>query len=217
MRAAFVNLGLRSAKVAGRCKRSFSTQDPNLKNKNSRTGLHAFAACIGFLGASYAAVPLYRLFCQKTGFAGTVKTVDVDYERAKPLDNARMLTVVFSSNVAEGMVFLQLLFALKDGMTRDLQPWKFQPQQTEIKVLPGEASLAFYTAENKSSEPIVGVSTYNVQPDAAAVIFSFFLSPFHFPPRPISTKSSVFASRSSDLTPMRQWTCLSFFSSIQIF
>lgn len=46
----------------------------------------------------------------------------------------------------------------------DMLPWKFTPQQKEIKVLPGESALAFYTATNKSDEDIIGIATYNVTP-----------------------------------------------------
>lgn len=54
--------------------------------------------------------------------------------------------VQFNADVADGM------------------PWKFIPTQREVRVKPGESALAFYTAENRSSTPITGVSTYNVTP-----------------------------------------------------
>ena len=104
---------------------------------------------------TYASVPLYRIFCQKTGFGGTVNTVDVQYEnKAKPVSGKRLLTVRFNADVAD---------ALK---------WKFSPQQHEIKVVPGEAALAFYTATNRTDEHIIGVASYNVQPEQAAVYFN---------------------------------------------
>lgn len=51
-------------------------------------------------------------------------------------------------------------------------PWKFVPQQREVRVLPGETALAFYTATNKSDEDIIGVATYSVTPGQVAPYFS---------------------------------------------
>ncbi|XP_042970391.1 cytochrome c oxidase assembly protein COX11, mitochondrial-like isoform X3 [Carya illinoinensis] len=58
----------------------------------------------------------------------------------------REIVVQFNADVADGM------------------PWKFVPTQREVRVKPGESALASYTAENRSSAPITGVSTYNVTP-----------------------------------------------------
>lgn len=54
----------------------------------------------------------------------------------------------------------------------DVLPWKFTPQQREVRVLPGETALAFYTATNKSTEDIIGVATYSVTPAQVAPYFS---------------------------------------------
>lgn len=51
-------------------------------------------------------------------------------------------------------------------------PWKFVPQQREVRVLPGETALAFYTATNRSDEDIIGVATYSVTPGQVAPYFS---------------------------------------------
>jgi len=51
-------------------------------------------------------------------------------------------------------------------------PWKFTPQQREVRVLPGETALAFYTATNRSTEDIIGVATYSVTPAQVAPYFS---------------------------------------------
>ncbi|CAG2062366.1 unnamed protein product [Timema podura] len=50
--------------------------------------------------------------------------------------------------------------------------WKFRPQQTEVKVAPGETALAFYTAENPTDNPVTGISTYNVIPFEAGQYFN---------------------------------------------
>ena len=51
-------------------------------------------------------------------------------------------------------------------------PWKFIPQQREVRVLPGETALAFFTATNKSEEDIIGIATYSVTPAQVAPYFS---------------------------------------------
>eukprot|EP00285_Hemiselmis_virescens_P003273 CAMPEP_0173410028 /NCGR_PEP_ID=MMETSP1356-20130122/73605_1 /TAXON_ID=77927 ORGANISM="Hemiselmis virescens, Strain PCC157" /NCGR_SAMPLE_ID=MMETSP1356 /ASSEMBLY_ACC=CAM_ASM_000847 /LENGTH=199 /DNA_ID=CAMNT_0014371599 /DNA_START=1 /DNA_END=600 /DNA_ORIENTATION=+ len=105
---------------------------------------------------TYASVPLYRIFCQKTGFGGTVKArEDVMYEqKARPVSGKRMIQIKFNSDVSESL------------------PWSFTPQHQSVNVVPGEACLAFYTAHNKTNKAIVGVSTYNVQPFQAALYFN---------------------------------------------
>jgi len=50
-------------------------------------------------------------------------------------------------------------------------PWKFKPQQREVRVVPGETALAFYTATNQSDKPVVGISTYNITPQKAGIYF----------------------------------------------
>lgn len=108
----------------------------------------AALACMGAL--SYAAVPLYRMFCQVTGYAGTtqraVKAPD------KILD--RMITVRFDANVAPGM------------------GWTFEPVQRTVNVRIGETSLAFYRATNTTSTAITGAASFNVSPDSAGRYFN---------------------------------------------
>ncbi|KAK8941177.1 hypothetical protein KSP39_PZI010029 [Platanthera zijinensis] len=101
------------------------------------------------VGASYAAVPLYRRFCQATGYGGTVQRRESVEEKIvrharDGTKVSRELVVQFNADVADGM------------------PWKFVPTQRQVKVKPGESALAFYTAENRSSVPITGRETYNV-------------------------------------------------------
>ncbi|HPU15611.1 MAG TPA: hypothetical protein PK808_05975, partial [Polymorphobacter sp.] len=42
-----------------------------------RTGLIAAGFALAMLALAYASVPLYRLFCQMTGYGGTTQRVDV--------------------------------------------------------------------------------------------------------------------------------------------
>ncbi|PKU79235.1 cytochrome c oxidase assembly protein COX11, mitochondrial isoform X1 [Dendrobium catenatum] len=111
------------------------------------------------VGASYAAVPLYRRFCQATGYGGTVQRRESVEEKIvrhtrDGTTASRELVVQFNADVADGM------------------PWKFVPTQRQVRVKPGESALAFYTAENRSSAPITGVATYNVTPMKAAIYFN---------------------------------------------
>lgn len=97
-----------------------------------RTGLiYLCAAGVFMLGMSYAGVPLYRMFCQATGLGGIVSrghdTSKVETMQTVP---ERVIRVRFNADVASSM------------------RWNFRPQQTEVKVSPGETALAFYTARN---------------------------------------------------------------------
>ncbi len=99
---------------------------------------------------AYAAVPLYTLFCRVTGYAGTPKRAE------KPSGSVldRVVTIRFDSNVAPGL------------------GWSFQPAQRKIDVKIGENTLAFYRAENTSSEPVTGTATFNVTPEIAGSYFN---------------------------------------------
>jgi cytochrome c oxidase assembly protein subunit 11 len=125
------------------------------RQQNQQVAWYMGGLTLFTISFTYASVPLYRMFCQKTGFAGTVKKDDVKYEqRAKPVSGKRLLTIKFNADVADAL------------------QWKFTPQQHEIKVVPGEAALAFYSATNNTDEPIIGVASYNVQPEQAGQYFN---------------------------------------------
>lgn len=129
------------------------------------TAYYVGAVVVGMLGLSYASVPLYQMFCQATGYGGTVrinKTVeDKLLERAERpneemerLAAKREIRVWFSADVADNL------------------PWRFRPAQQFVTVKPGQTTLAFYHTENLSDEAITGVSTYNVQPDNMGYYFN---------------------------------------------
>lgn len=126
-------------------------------NKQHTTGLlYGLAVLVGTLGLSYAAVPMYKAYCQKTGFGGTPNTDATKFtpERMTPITSHKKIRVTFNSQVS------------------DTLEWKFTPQQRQVVIQPGETALAFYTATNKSAEDIIGIATYNVTPDIAAPYFS---------------------------------------------
>jgi cytochrome c oxidase assembly protein subunit 11 len=112
------------------------------------------AVCIvvvaGMVGLSFAAVPLYRLYCQVTGYAGTTQRA----EKASETVLDRTLTVRFDSNVAADL------------------PWTFEPQQHKLEVKIGENMLAFYKATNNSERAITGTAVFNVAPEAVGLYFN---------------------------------------------
>jgi cytochrome c oxidase assembly protein subunit 11 len=105
---------------------------------------------VGMVGASFAAVPLYRLYCQVTGYAGTTQRA----ERASETVLDRTVTVRFDSNVAADL------------------PWTFEPEQRRLQVKIGENALAFYKATNNSDHAITGTAIFNVAPDAVGLYFN---------------------------------------------
>lgn len=145
--------GLR--RFSSSAKSEAQAQRERIAEANRRTGTYAVALVISIVGLSYAAVPLYKVFCTMTGFGGTTQRADdVKATTVKPVDGAALINVEFDSTVASGM------------------PWKFTPTQTQVKVVPGETALAFYTVKNKSDKAITGVATYNVHPPKAGLFFN---------------------------------------------
>lgn len=128
------------------------------KNSNLSAGMYTAAIFISMLGLSYAAVPLYRLFCASTGYSGTPQTDASRFspQRLVPIedDKKKRIRVTFESN------------------TSDALPWSFKPELREIYVVPGETALTFYKAKSKADDDIVGIATYNVTPYRAASYFN---------------------------------------------
>ncbi|KAH9002928.1 cytochrome c oxidase assembly protein CtaG/Cox11-domain-containing protein [Lactarius hatsudake] len=124
--------------------------------RNRSLFMYTSAVVILAVGASYAAVPLYRMFCAATGFAGTpvVGTGRFEAERLVPIEGAKRIKVHFNADRSEQL------------------PWTFTPQQKYVTVLPGETSLAFYKARNNADHDVIGIATYNVTPDRIAPYFA---------------------------------------------
>ncbi len=102
------------------------------------------------VGLSFAAVPLYRIYCQQTGYAGTTQRA----EKASDVVLDRTVTVHFDANVAPDL------------------PWSFEPEQRKLEVKIGETALAFYKATNNSDHPITGSAVFNVAPEAGGIHFN---------------------------------------------
>lgn len=122
--------------------------------RNKRVATYGIAVVLGVFGISYASVPLYKVFCQATGFGGTTQR-ETSAERIKSLKpvEGRTLRISFVGDVSSSM------------------PWSFKPEQRDVKVVPGETALAFFRAENKTDKAITGVATYNVFPFKAGLYF----------------------------------------------
>ncbi|MCJ1382316.1 Cytochrome c oxidase assembly protein cox11, mitochondrial [Xylographa soralifera] len=129
---------------------------PFLK-KNNSTAYYTLSIILGTVALSYGSVPLYKMICQQMGWGGQPiqsTTHSSSPARLVPLTSSPRLRITFNASVS------------------DVLPWKFTPQQREVRVLPGETALAFYTATNTSTEDIIGVATYSVSPGQVAPYFS---------------------------------------------
>ena len=119
-----------------------------MTRSNRSTLVSLVMIAIGMGGMAYASVPLYRLFCQVTGFGGTTQRA----ESAPDTVSDRIMTVRFDSTIAD-------------------VPWQFEPVQREVKVRVGEPQLIHYSAHNLSGRPVTGQATFNVTPDKAGAYF----------------------------------------------
>lgn len=117
-------------------------------SRNTRLAVICGVVFFGMVGAAFAAVPLYRMFCQATGFEGTVSRADQG--ASKILD--KTLTIRFDTNV------------------RDV-PWTFTAEQTSQVARIGETKMAYFKVVNTGSKAITGRAAYNVVPEAAGAYF----------------------------------------------
>ncbi|XP_022315108.2 cytochrome c oxidase assembly protein ctaG-like [Crassostrea virginica] len=125
------------------------SQDGNWKDRL----WYSLAVAIFMTGATILSVPLYRVFCQKSGRGGKAVVGDNEkVESMKPQD--RLITVKFNADRSAQM------------------QWDFKPQQREIQVRVGETALAFYNAKNPTDKPIIGISTYTIVPWQAGYYFN---------------------------------------------
>jgi len=104
---------------------------------------------LGMVALSFAAVPLYRIFCQATGFGGTPQRAAQGADHV--LD--RTVEIRFNADVNAEL------------------PWSFRPERRSVQIKVGETDLATFHAQNLSGEPIVGTAVYNVTPEKAGKYF----------------------------------------------
>lgn len=118
------------------------------RQRNVRVAVICAVTFFGMIGAAYAAVPLYKAFCQLTGFDGTVRRA----EAAPGTVLGKTVTVRFDANV------------------RDL-PWTFEAEQASQAVKIGETKLAFFKVTNHSNKPVTARAVYNIVPEQAGAYF----------------------------------------------
>lgn len=121
-------------------------------NKNRKVALMVGCVALAMLGLGYAAVPLYRMFCQTTGFGGTTMRVS-EAQAATVRSTTTDIRIRFDANVERGM------------------PWEFKPLQPVDTVAIGVRDMAIFTAKNLSDKPITGTASFNVEPEQAARYF----------------------------------------------
>src|SRR3546814_12915766 len=118
---------------------------------NRRVGLITARVAIAMLGVAYASVPLYRLFCQVTGWGGTAQRAEAATAPPAPVPG-KTISVRFDSNIGGGL------------------PWMFKPEKTAVTVPIGGKQLAFFKAVNQSAASVTGYATFNFSPYEAGQI-----------------------------------------------
>ncbi len=121
------------------------------QRRNARTVASLVTVVVAMIGLSFASVPLYRLFCEATGYNGTTQRATAAPRDS--VDDAR-ITVRFDAETAADL------------------GWEFRPLQASVEVRPGEERVVAYRAVNKTSAPMTGTATFNVTPYKAGIYFN---------------------------------------------
>jgi len=124
---------------------------PKAQRANRRIVVACLAMVVAMTGMAYAAVPLYQLFCQVTGYGGTTQRSEL-LSDTPVLD--RQIVVRFDANIAGDI------------------NWDFKPVERKVAINLGEQKQISFTAENLSNETITGTATFNVTPQYAGVYFN---------------------------------------------
>ncbi len=122
----------------------------DVRGRRRTTAIAVIATVVGMVGLTYASVPLYRLFCQVTGYDGTPRIA------------------LGGRSSAVGDSTIRITFDANTG--RDL-PWHFVPDQRNMRPRLGEEVLATYSARNLSQKAVTGSAVFNVTPEKAAPYF----------------------------------------------
>src|SRR3954468_4604203 len=107
-----------------------------MRVNNRSIGIALAAVAVAMVGVSFAAIPLYRVFCAATGYAGTPQIG----ASVAPGATRQEITVRFNANTNPNL------------------PWDFAPVQEQVHLPLGEEQLAFYTARNLANTPVTGVA-----------------------------------------------------------
>jgi cytochrome c oxidase assembly protein subunit 11 len=162
------------------------------EERNIQVAWYMAAVVMGAVGATYASVPLYKMFCQATGFGGTTQRVIFQGQDGEPnafekAFRSLMQTVAPKSSAkvhtwtdeeaAQRLASLRpvenanLITVRFDTTINDTMPWSFVPVALDVKVVPGETALSFFRVTNHSNKAITGVATYNVHPPKMGLYF----------------------------------------------
>jgi len=162
------------------------------EERNIQVAWYASAVVVGAIGATYASVPLYKIFCQATGFGGTTQRVIFEGQDSEPNDFVKAFRGMMQSiapkstakvhtwtdeEAASRLAQLRpvenakLVTVRFDTTINDVMPWSFVPVQLDVKVVPGETALSFFRVTNHSDKAITGVATYNVHPPKMGLYF----------------------------------------------
>lgn len=117
--------------------------------RNTRTAVKMALLAVAMIGVAFASVPLYRLFCQVTGFGGTPLRAD-----SAPGAVAGQIGVRFDSNINSAL------------------PWRFEPVQDRVRIHPGAKTSITYRATNLTARTTAGTATFNVSPVQAGQYFN---------------------------------------------
>ncbi|MBY8825392.1 cytochrome c oxidase assembly protein [Sphingomonas colocasiae] len=123
-----------------------------LERGKRRTAVSMVMLVTGMVCLGYASVPLYRLFCQVTGFGGTTQRAEAG-AMVKPVAG-KTISIRFDANHAPAL------------------PWSFEPEKHVETVTIGANEMAFYSAKNLSDKPVSGIASYNVSPTQAGKYFT---------------------------------------------
>ena len=121
----------------------------NLKAQNKKVIFIITFVGMLMLSLSYAAVPLYDIFCRVTGFGGTTQIAS----SAPGSSGHPNINIRFESNITDSL------------------NWDFYSKTKTVKIPMGEEKTIYYFAKNLSEEPIVGTATFNVTPAKAGQYF----------------------------------------------
>ena len=118
-------------------------------SRQARTVVFAVLGVVFMTGLAWGSVPLYRLFCQVTGFQGTTQRGD-----EAPGSVHHKIRVDFDANVSPHL------------------PWSFKPENPSETIDIGARDMVFFTATNRSDKPVTGTATFNVTPLKAGQYFN---------------------------------------------
>jgi cytochrome c oxidase assembly protein subunit 11 len=118
--------------------------------KNRRVAFAAATVFCGMVGLSYASVPLYRVFCEQTGYGGTPRRADALSDKV----TNQQITIRFDSNIDSGLA------------------WKFAARQPKMTIKIGDAAMAYFDAKNIGDAVSTGTAKFNVTPPQAGAYFN---------------------------------------------